>query len=565
MRGLLKSTLALSIIFAGLSGCVPVELARRPGSPPEVGIIPRPWRLDPAGGSFTLAAGTPVVLEEGSGAGAAAAGFRARMAAAFGLVLPLVRSARPASSPSVVFTTVDDPELGPEGYRLSVRPGGINLEAVTDRGFLHGVQTIYQLCPASVFGREGPRAGPPVIPCLEIVDRPRFAWRGLLLDVSRHFFSKEFILELLDELAMHKLNVFHWHLTDDQGWRIEIKRYPSLTEKGAWRVDREDKHWNAREPEKPGERATYGGFYTRDEIREVVAYADRLGITVIPEIEMPGHCLSALASYPELSCGGGPFTVPPGGVWPIKDVYCAGSEAVFAFLENVLDEVLELFPSPVIHIGGDEVDKSTWKACSKCQARMKAEGLTTEEELQSYFIRRIEKFLKARGRTLLGWDEILEGGLAPKAMVMSWRGTRGGIEAARSGHDVVMTPTSHCYFDYYQGEPAQEPPAIGGFLPLEKVYAFEPVPVELSAEEARHVLGVQANLWTEYVPDPSHARYMLYPRLAAMAEVGWSLPERRNWDGFRARLAVQLRRYEAAGMTYARGRFASSARPAVIE
>jgi len=560
----LKKTLVLSLAAVAFSGCVPVKLTERPAPPPGVSIIPQAMRLSLSSGSFILSRATPVVLQGSSAAEEAAADFKARMDRAFGLDLPVVKTGPPASG-AVVFTTSDDPELGPEGYRLEVRPDGIFLEAAADRGFFNGLQTIYQLCPPAVFGRTAVPAAPPAIPCLTAVDRPRFAWRGVLLDVSRHFFSKAFILELIDELAMHKMNVLHWHLTDDQGWRVEIKRYPKLVEVGAWRVDREDKHWNSREPQKPGERATYGGFYTQDDIREVVAYAARRGVAVVQEIEMPGHCLAALASYPELSCSGGPFTVPPGGVWPIKDVYCPGNEAVFSFLENVLDEVLELFPSPVIHIGGDEVDKSTWKTCPKCRARMAAEGLRNEEELQSYFVKRVERHLNGRGRTLLGWDEILEGGLAPKAMVMSWRGTQGGISAARSGHDVVMTPTSHCYFDYYQGEAAFEPLAIGGFLPLGRVYAFEPVPAELSPEEAKRVLGVQANLWTEYVSNPDHARYMLYPRLAAMAEAGWSSGDRKSWDDFRTRLGRQLERYEAAGMNYARSLFAVRMRPKLEE
>jgi len=556
-----KPVLVAALAALGFWSCASVNLPERPASPTAAGIIPRPWQMAMESGSFALVSGTPIIVPEGTEAEAAVADLKARMAASFGLDLPVARSEHPASSPAVLFKTSGDPLLGPEGYKLRIRTDGITLEAGTDRGFLHGVQTIYQLCPATIFDREGIRSGPPTVPCLSIVDRPRFAWRGVLLDVSRHFFTKAFVLHLLDELAMHKMNVLHWHLTDDQGWRVEIKRYPKLTEVGAWRVDREDRHWNAREPQKPGERATYGGFYTQDEIREVVAYAARRGITVIPEIELPGHCLSALAAYPELSCSGGPFTVPPGGVWPIKDVYCAGNETVFQFLENVLTEVLDLFPSPVIHIGGDEVDKSTWKACPKCQARMAAEGLKSEEELQSYFIKRIERFLNGRGRTLLGWDEILEGGLAPRAMVMSWRGTQGGIQAARTGHDVVMTPTSHCYFDYYQGQPFSEPLAIGGYLPLGKVHAFEPAPADLSPEEAKRILGVQANLWTEYVATPSHARYMLYPRLAAMAEAGWSPAEGRDWNDFCARLAAQFGRYEAAGMNYARSLFAVRMKP----
>jgi hexosaminidase len=384
-----------------------------------------------------------------------------------------------------------------------------------------------------------------------------------MLDVSRHFHPKEFIKSVIDDLAMHKMNTFHWHLCDDQGWRIEIKKYPRLTEVGAWRVDREDKHWILREAQKEGEKAAYGGFYTQEDIKEIVAYARSRFVMIVPEIEMPGHCLAALAAYPEYSCSGGPFTVPPGSVWPIKDVYCPGKDETFAFLESILAEVIDLFPGEYIHIGGDEVDKSTWKACPKCQARIAGEGLKNEEELQSYFIRRIEMFLNSRNKKLIGWDEILEGGLAPNAAVMSWRGTEGGIAAARQGHDVVMTPTSHCYFDYYQGEPQYEPLAIGGYLPLSRVYSYEPTPEELTADEAAHILGAQANLWTEYVPSPSHARYMMFPRLAALSELAWSAKERKNWEDFAARLNLQFRRYEMAKMNYARSAFAVAASPSL--
>ncbi len=331
---------------------------------------------------------------------------------------------------------------------------------------------------------------------------------------------------------------------------------------GAWRVDREDRPWNDRPPQGPADQATYGGFYTQDDVREILAYAQERAVTVVPEIEMPGHCLAALAAYPELSCSGGPFTVPPGGYWPIADVFCPGNDAVFAFLEDVLGEVIDLFPSPYIHIGGDEVDKSAWKICPKCQARMKAEGLNNEEELQSWFVKKIERFLNSKSRTLIGWDEILEGGLAPNAAVMSWRGMEGGMAAARAGHPVVMTPTSHCYIDYYQGDPALEPKAIGGFLPLGRVYAFEPVPETLSAEEARFIVGAQANLWTEYIPSPEHAQYMLFPRLAAMAEAGWTEKGLRDWDGFLGRMTKQLRRYQNRGRNYARSLYAVRVAPA---
>ncbi len=463
----------------------------------------------------------------------------------------------PAPSGSIALRLEDlGSRLGPEGYLLTVEATGILMRAAAPAGLFYGAQTFRQLLPAAIEGPGG-TAGTQAwtVPCVSVEDRPRFGWRGALLDCARHFYPKEFVKRWIDILALHKLNTFHWHLTDDQGWRIEIKKYPRLTEIGAWRVDREDQHWNAREPQKPGEAATYGGFYTQDDIREIVAYAASRYVTIVPEIEMPGHAKGALTAYPEYSCTGGPFTVPPGGYWPITDVFCPGNDGTFDFLEDILAEVVDLFPGTFVHIGGDEVDKTEWKRCPKCQARMKAEKLKDEGELQSYFVRRIEKILNARGRRLIGWDEILEGGLAPQATVMSWRGTDGGIAAAKAGHDVVMSPTSHCYIDYYQGNPAYEPLAIGGYLPLSKVYSFEPAPDVLTEAEAKHILGGQANLWTEYVPDGQHAEYLALPRLAALAEKVWSPKRKRDWADFAARVGTLLARYEENGLNCARSAY----------
>lgn len=431
--------------------------------------------------------------------------------------------------------------LGNEGYILEVDAKGAKLQARSEEGIFYAVQTLLQ-----AINEEG------IVPGMSVADYPRFEWRGFMLDVSRHFFPKDYILKVIDYLALHKMNTLHMHLTDDQGWRLEIRKYPKLTETGAWRVDREDKHWNAREKQKPGEKATYGGFYTQDDIREIVAYARSRYITIVPEIEMPGHTTAALAAYPEYSCTGGPFTVLPGGVWPITDIYCAGKDETFSFLEDILSEVIELFPSEYIHIGGDEANKMEWERCPDCQNRIKAEGLADEHELQSYFITRIEKFLNSKGRQLIGWDEILEGGLAPNAAVMSWRGTEGGIAAARAGHPVVMSPTSHCYFDYYQGKPELEPLAIGGYLPLEKVYSFNPVPDELNEKEEKYIRGVQANLWTEYVSTPEHADYMAFPRLAALAEIAWIPDNRKDFNDFASRLRSHLLLLDKKGINYAK-------------
>jgi hexosaminidase len=524
---------------------------------PEQTIVPKPMKVQRQEGVFPLDAAGRIAVPAGEAEFEAAARYLSdRLRTAFGIELPVTDAPPVEATPLLFLSRGGRAELGPEGYEISVTPAAVSITANSPAGAFYGIQSLLQLLPPEAFGSARSGRRPLTIPCVRIEDKPRLPWRGMLLDVSRHFFPKEFVKSVIDDLAVHKMNVFHLHLTDDQGWRLEIKKYPRLTEIGAWRVDREDRLWNDRPAQKPGEKATYGGFYTQDDVREVLAYAAGRHVTVVPEIEMPGHCLSVLAAYPELSCAGGPFTVPPGGYWPIKDVYCPGNEKTFKFLEDVLTEVIALFPGEYIHIGGDEVDKSTWKSCPKCRARMKKEGLQSEEELQSWFIRRIERFLNARGRKIIGWDEILEGGLAPKAAVMSWRGNEGGIAAAKAGHPVVMTPTSNCYFDYYQGDAALEPLAIGGYVPLRKVYSFEPVPPELSAAEGAYVIGVQANLWTEYIATASQARYMTFPRIAAMAEAGWTARENRDWADFSERLETQLLRYEALGIGYARSMFA---------
>ncbi|MEI7663982.1 MAG: family 20 glycosylhydrolase, partial [Bacteroidota bacterium] len=359
----------------------------------------------------------------------------------------------------------------------------------------------------------------------------------------------------IDLLATYKMNRFHWHLTDDNGWRIEIKKYPKLMQTGAWHVDHEDLPWNSRPVQQAGEKANYGGYYSQDEVREIVQYAADRFVTIIPEIEMPAHSVEVLAAYPQFSCTGGPFTVPTGSYWPNLDILCAGNDSVFTFMEDVLTEVIALFPSQYIHIGGDEADKTNWKTCPKCQARIKAEGLKDEKELQSYFIKRIEKFIVSKNRKIIGWDEILDGGIAPEATVMSWRGVEGGIAAARLGHDAIMTPGTYCYFDHYQASPATEPKAIGGFTTLKKVYSYEPVPAELTKEQAKHILGAQGNLWTEFIPTPSHAEYMAVPRMIALAEVVWSAKNSRNWLDFQHRMKDQFKRLQLRKVNYSKGSF----------
>jgi hexosaminidase len=462
-------------------------------------------------------------------------------------------------SNQVYFKT--DQVMGPEAYSIEVQQNRIEIKAAKPAGFFYATQTLRQLLPAEIESQQTQANAEWLIPVVSITDNPTFKWRGFMLDVSRHFFPKEDVLRMIDNLSLHKINTLHLHLVDDQGWRIEIKKYPKLTSIGAWRVDREDKPWGGRAAQEAGEKATYGGFYTQADIKEIVAYAQAHFITVVPEIEMPAHVMSALAAYPQFSCKEKPLTVPPGGVWPITDIYCAGNDSTFLFLQDVLSEVIDLFPSKYIHVGGDEATKTEWEKCPKCQKRIKDEKLKNVGELQSYFMKRMEKFVNSKGKVLLGWDEILEGGLPAEATVMSWRGFQGGIEAANAGHDVVMTPTSDCYFDYYQGPMDQEPLAIGGYLPLSKVYNFNPIAPEISAEGAKHILGGQANLWTEFVPNFKHLEYMTFPRIAALAEAVWSPKEVKSWDDFSRRIKLFMKRYDQLGINYAKSGFKVSAKP----
>jgi hexosaminidase len=452
-------------------------------------------------------------------------------------------------------------EIGSEGYLISVNPNEITVKANTSKGLFYGVQSLLQTLP---FVRTNDLVQ---IPSMEIKDYPRFQWRGLMLDVSRHFFAPELIKEFIDLLATYKMNVFHWHLVDGAGWRLEIKKYPKLTQQAAWRVDDWGKSWNWAEVEFNADRnkSTYGGYYTQEQAKEIVAYAKARNITVVPEIEMPGHSEAAMAAYPELSCNPKNHFGQTGNFFAskVESNYCAGNEQAFAFLEDVLTEVLTIFPSKYIHVGGDEVDKKSWKNCVKCQGRMKTEQLKDEKELQSYFIRRMEKFLVSKNRKMIGWDEILEGGLAPEATVMSWQGEAGGIEAAKMGHDVIMTPGSPCYFDHYQGDPETEPLAIGGFNTLKRVYNYEPIPAELNAEQAKRVLGSQANLWTEYIPTAEQAEYMILPRMPALAEVLWSTKEQRNWEKFNQRLQPHLVGFEQKGLHYSKGNYKVDIKPIV--
>ena len=460
------------------------------------------------------------------------------------------------SGNSVVIDT--DKSLPKEGYTLEVTPEKINIKAADYNGALYALQTLRQLLPNEVESSELVKRDW-LVPAVTITDAPQYQWRGLMLDVSRHFFPKEYILKTLDRMAMLKLNTFHFHLVDNEGWRIEIKKYPKLTEVGAWRVDQEDKLWDERTPNPANAFANpatapkkYGGFYTQEDIKEIVAYATKRGITVIPEIEMPAHAMSAIAAYPELSCHKRPIGVPSGAVWPITDIYCAGQEETFDFIEEVLTEVLALFPSQYIHIGGDEATHTEWEHCPKCQLRMKEHQLKNVHQLQSYFIKRIDDFLTSKGRTLVGWDEIMDGGLAKNAVVMNWRGIEVGKKALAQGNPIVLT--SDCYIDNYQGLPDYEPQANGGYLPLKKLYNYnlEKEALADTSVEKNKVLGTQANLWAEHVGSTEHSEYMLFPRLLALAEISWTNDKLKDWDSFMRRTQHFMQRMDVMGIHYAR-------------
>lgn len=553
-----KTIILISALFA--VSCAPEKQ-------PDVSIIPRPVEIIKGNGTFRITRHTRILINSDDPAvRKVATNFAARLRLLTGFPVKVGPYEGHKEVSSIIFNF--DPslagELGMEGYLLKTGPRLAEITAAWPSGLFYGTQTFFQLLPAEVFS-----AGKPAgeveweVAGVTVRDKPAFSWRGMHLDVSRHFFPVDFIKRYIDLIAMHKMNVFHWHLTDDNGWRLEIEKYPGLTGTAAWSVDREDKHWREREPQQPGEKATYGGYYSREDVKEIIRYANERFVTIIPEIEMPGHTREVFSAYPEYSCSGDTLPVIPGSYWPISDIFCAGKEETFAFLTDVLGEVASLFPSEYIHIGGDEVTKTRWEQCPRCQARMKAEGLKSVEELQSYFIRRIETILKDKGKRLIGWDEILDGGLAPDATVMSWRGYDGGIEAAKQGHDVIMCPTSHCYFDYYQADKELEPEAIGGYLPLKKVYSFRPVPPSLSPEEARHIMGGQGNVWTEYIATPSHAEYMALPRMTALSEVLWTREEYLDWYDFRQRLRVQFERFDALGASYSHGSFRVEAVPAM--
>ncbi len=520
----------------------------------QVSLIPQPAlvKMPRILASFTLNANTKFVLESDS-LGNSMGFFNDYLKQYYGIALTELRTKKASSKNVIILRNNHKPDSIPGAYRLSVDQKGVEINGADETGVFYGIQTLLQLLPL-------PESGKAIaIPFVQIADKPRFAYRGMMLDVGRHFFPVEFVKRYIDYLAMHKMNEFHWHLTEDQGWRIEIKKYPRLTEVGAWR----NGTVIGKRPWVKNDNIHYGGFYTQEQIRDVIDYASKRYITIIPEIEMPGHGSAAIAAYPWLSCfptektdipdtalsdasrqAGGKFVYEQWGV--AEDVFCAGKDSTFEFLQGVIDEVAALFPSKYIHVGGDECPKTHWKRCPQCQKRMHDLGLKDEHELQSYFIQRMEKYINSKGKTLIGWDEILEGGLAPNAVVMSWRGEKGGIAAAKQHHTVIMTPTTYVYFDYSQTR-NEDSLTIGGYLPLEKVYKYEPLSTELSVTDARYILGGQANLWTEYMTKPAKIEYQIFPRMDALSEVLWTPKERKSWEGFLVRLPYQLKRYDLWG------------------
>jgi hexosaminidase len=534
--------------FFFLAAIIQVAFAQKNAA--TINIIPQPVRVQPGKGQFLITKKTVIAARDEEDRRTAKV-FNDYLKQAYGFTLDIDRQENKNYIRLSTKKFIKAPDK--DAYTLKVAKEGITIEGDTYAGTFYGIQTLIQLLPTAANATS--KTANFSVPFVTVSDYPRFNYRGMHLDVGRHFFPASYVKRYIDFIALHKMNYFHWHLTEDQGWRIEIKKYPELTSVGGYRNGTIIGH----HPGTGNDNQRYGGFYTQDEVRDVVKYAADRHITVVPEIEMPGHSSAAIAAYPWLSCfpdqetnmGKNPSEASKQQhgkkvqeTWGVfDDIFCAGKDSTFLFLQNVLDEVLTLFPSPYIHVGGDEAPKANWQKCPLCQARIKKEGLKDEHELQNYFITRMEKYLNSKGRTLIGWDEILEGGLAPNAVVMSWRGEKGGIEAARQKHNVIMTPGNPVYFDHSQIR-NDDSLTIGGFNPLDAVYNYEPVPKELTAEEGKYVLGSQANVWTEYMGSPAKIEYMIFPRMSALSEVLWSPKEARNWEDFQKRMATQYQRYD---------------------
>ncbi|MBR2649201.1 MAG: beta-N-acetylhexosaminidase [Sediminibacterium sp.] len=528
----------------------------------QISIIPQPQTINNRSGNFILSGKTKINIKS-PGALKSASFFNSYMQKMYGLSIPSITAKTSLKSQEpeqmIVLGINKTLSTSKEAYSLDITPNTIKIEGADEAGVFYGIQSLIQLIPV-----EKNKANSFIIPCLQIFDAPRFAYRGMHLDVSRHFFPSSFIKKYIDFIAMHKMNRFHWHLTDDQGWRIEIKKYPKLTDIGAYR----NGTTIGRYPGTGNTGTRYGGFYTQEEIKDIVKYASERYVEVIPEIELPGHASAAIAAYPELSCFPEESTKHPEKIawsgsttgkqvqqtWGVFEDVFAPTETTFTFLENVFNEVLPLFPSKYIHIGGDECPKESWKRSAFCQQLIKEKNLKDEHGLQSYFITRVEKYINGKGKQIIGWDEILEGGLAPNALVMSWRGEKGGIEAAKQKHQVIMTPGEWMYFDHKQKQ-KEDSVTIGGYTTVQKVYGYEPLPKQLSEEDAKYVLGAQANVWTEYITNTSKVEYMIFPRMSALSEVLWSSKEQRNWSQFEPRLQQAFKRYSFLGWNYSKAYF----------
>ena len=532
---------ALLLLFGCAVSCTQPENSI---SNESIGIIPLPSTYELKPGTFYITGQSSIGIDKSDPEMTALANyFNEEISDATGFSLPVNNSG------TIIFQLGEHKELGEEGYQLSISSDQLILSAYKHHGIFNGIQSVLQLLPPEIKSKTVQADATWSINCIEVTDKPQFAWRGLMLDVSRHFFTKQEVKKFIDQMAEYKYNVFHWHLTDDQGWRLEVKSLPRLTAIGAWRAPRVGNWWE-REPQLPTDSLSYGGYYTTEDIREIVEYAQQRYVTIVPEIDIPGHSMAALSAYPEISCTGGPFHVNVGNTFytKIENSLCAGNEQTFEVLDSVFAEVARLFPSPYIHIGGDECYKGFWEKCSKCKMRMQKEHLKNLEELQSYFVKRVAAMVQKRGKQVIGWDEILEGGLAPETIVMSWRGMKGGIEAAKRGHSVIMTPTDHCYLDFYQGDPTVEPNTYS-MLRLQDCYKYQLIP---DSVDASLIMGGQGNLWTESVPHYRQVEYMIWPRALAISETLWTDARLRNWKFFVNRVEQQFERFDRSGVNYAR-------------
>ncbi len=540
----------MKLLTASLFVCIALSSAQDLQSQQNVAtvsIIPRPVTLTTRTGHFTLTPRTTIWATRGAESlGRQLANY---LEPATGFDFTVRTTGAPTGNRIVLRLDPALTKLGDEGYTLDIAPGVVSIRASKPAGVFYGIQSLRQILPVEIF-RGAPVTGVAwTAPALHIEDSPRFAWRGMHLDVSRHFQPKEFVKKFIDLLALHKMNSFHWHLTDDQGWRVEIKKYPRLTQVSAWRNQTLVGHHTTDSTKRVFDGQRHGGFYTQDDIREIVAYAKARYVNVVPEIEMPGHVQAVISAYPELGNASNPVNVRE--YWSVSEHILNPDDKSVAFMQDVLSEVLTLFPGKFIHVGGDEARKDEWKSSPRVQARIRELGLKDENEMQSWFIRKMDTYLTQHGRRLIGWDEILEGGLAPNATVMSWRGIEGGLAAARQGHDVVMAPTKYVYFDYYQtANRDADPLAIGGFLPLDSVYAYDPIPAQLEPQYVKHILGSQGQLWTEYMPNPKQVEFMAFPRVSALAEVVWTPKDRKDYADFSARLPVHLKRLDILDVSY---------------